>query len=152
MAARVIGDDDADYSFLIKQCSSQINCCSVRVWFAAIHATAYGCYPAAGVKGITVERSSNRVGVAASWRPPMLATGIIGGMARNARRAAGARRAQRAGTRREPDRVGRCGSLYGDLLRLVTGGAQPRHVGRGSRGQHRARSGAGVHARVDLRW
>jgi hypothetical protein len=40
-----------------------------------------GRYPAAGVKGITVERSSNRVGVAAPWRPPMLATGIIGGMA-----------------------------------------------------------------------
>ncbi|MDT7770754.1 MAG: hypothetical protein QOI30_3771, partial [Mycobacterium sp.] len=27
MAARVIRDDDADYSFLIKQCSSRINCC-----------------------------------------------------------------------------------------------------------------------------
>ena len=40
-----------------------------------------GRYPAAGVKGITVERSSNRVGVAAPWRPLMLATGIIGGMA-----------------------------------------------------------------------
>jgi hypothetical protein len=62
MAARAIGDDEADYSFLIKQCSSQINCCSVRVWFAAIHATTNGRHPAAGVKGITVERSSNRVG------------------------------------------------------------------------------------------
>ena len=80
MAARAIGDDDADYSFLIKQCSSQINCCSVRVWFAAIHATSDGRYPAAGVKRITVERSSNRVGVAAPWHPPMLATGITGGM------------------------------------------------------------------------
>jgi hypothetical protein len=40
MAARTIGDDDADYSFLIKQCSSQINCCSARVWFSAIRLTA----------------------------------------------------------------------------------------------------------------
>jgi hypothetical protein len=40
MATRTIGDDDADYSFLIKQCSSQINCCSTRVWFAAIRPTA----------------------------------------------------------------------------------------------------------------
>jgi hypothetical protein len=40
MAARTIGDDDADYSCLIKQCSSQINCCSARVWFAAIRPTA----------------------------------------------------------------------------------------------------------------
>jgi hypothetical protein len=40
-----------------------------------------GCHPVAGVKGITVERSSNRVGVAAPWRPAMLATGIIGGIA-----------------------------------------------------------------------
>jgi hypothetical protein len=40
MAARAIGDDDADYSFLIKQCSSRINCCSARVWFAAIRPTA----------------------------------------------------------------------------------------------------------------
>src|SRR3984893_11058223 len=40
-----------------------------------------GRYPAAGVKGITVERSSNRVGVSAPPRPPMLAIGIIGGMA-----------------------------------------------------------------------
>jgi hypothetical protein len=36
MAARVIRGEDADYSFLIKQCSSRINCCSARVWFAAI--------------------------------------------------------------------------------------------------------------------
>src|ERR1700730_5980119 len=40
-----------------------------------------GRYPAAGVKGITVERSSNRVGPSAPPRPPMLAIGIIGGMA-----------------------------------------------------------------------
>ena len=40
-----------------------------------------GSYPAAGVKGITVERSSNRVGTPAPPRPPMLAIGIIGGMA-----------------------------------------------------------------------
>jgi hypothetical protein len=39
MAARVIRADDADYSFLIKQCSSRINCCSARVWFAAIRPT-----------------------------------------------------------------------------------------------------------------
>jgi hypothetical protein len=39
MAARVIRDDDADYSFLIKQCSSRINCCSAHVWFAAIRPT-----------------------------------------------------------------------------------------------------------------
>lgn len=37
-------------------------------------------YPAAGVKGITVERSSNRVGVWAAWRPPIAVIGIIGGM------------------------------------------------------------------------
>jgi hypothetical protein len=37
-------------------------------------------YPAAGVKGITVERSSNRVGVGATWRPPIAVIGIIGGM------------------------------------------------------------------------
>ena len=35
MAARAIRDDDADYSFLIKQCSSTINCCSVNVRFCA---------------------------------------------------------------------------------------------------------------------
>jgi hypothetical protein len=35
----VIRDDDADYSFLIKQCSSRINCCSAHVWFAAIRPT-----------------------------------------------------------------------------------------------------------------
>ena len=35
MAARAIRDDDADYSFLIKQCSSAINCCSVDVRFCA---------------------------------------------------------------------------------------------------------------------
>jgi hypothetical protein len=39
MAARVIRDDDADYSLLIKQCSSRINCRSARVWFAAIRPT-----------------------------------------------------------------------------------------------------------------
>jgi len=39
MAARMIRADDADYSFLIKQCSSRINCCSARVWFAAIRPT-----------------------------------------------------------------------------------------------------------------
>src|ERR1700743_2965776 len=39
-----------------------------------------GTYQAAGVKGITVERSSNRVGASAPPRPPMLAIGIIGGM------------------------------------------------------------------------
>jgi hypothetical protein len=33
------------------------------------------------VKGITVDRSSNRVGDAKPARPPKLATGIIGGMA-----------------------------------------------------------------------
>ena len=33
------------------------------------------------MKGITVERSSNRVGVSAPVRPPMLVIGIIGGMA-----------------------------------------------------------------------
>jgi len=39
MAARVISDDDADYSFLIKQCSSRINWCSARVCFSAIRPT-----------------------------------------------------------------------------------------------------------------
>jgi hypothetical protein len=57
MAARAIGDDDADYSFLIKQCSPRINCCSAPVWFAAIRPNAgpakraSTAYPAAGVKG-----------------------------------------------------------------------------------------------------
>jgi hypothetical protein len=40
MAARVIRADDADYSFLIKQCSSRINCCSACVWFTVIRPTA----------------------------------------------------------------------------------------------------------------
>jgi len=40
MAARAIGDEDADYSFLIKQCSSRINCCSACVCFAAIRTNA----------------------------------------------------------------------------------------------------------------
>jgi hypothetical protein len=39
MDARVIRADDADYSLLIKQCSSRINCCSAHVWFAAIQPT-----------------------------------------------------------------------------------------------------------------
>ncbi len=81
MAARAIRDDEADYSFLIKQCSSAIDCCSANVRFRATGWPQWRRYPAAGVKGITVERSSNRVGVAAPPRPPMLATGIIGGMA-----------------------------------------------------------------------
>jgi hypothetical protein len=33
------------------------------------------------VKGITVDRSSNRVGAAEPLRPPMVVIGIIGGMA-----------------------------------------------------------------------
>lgn len=37
-------------------------------------------YPAAGVKGITVGRSSNRGGVWAAGRPPIAVIGIIGGM------------------------------------------------------------------------
>jgi hypothetical protein len=78
MAARPIRDDEADYSFLIKQCSSAINCCSVDVRFCATRWPHCGRYPAAGVKGITVERSSNRVGASALPRPPMLAIGIIG--------------------------------------------------------------------------
>ena len=81
MAARTIRDDDADYSFLIKQCSSPINCCSVLVRFAPPGDHTADRYQAAGVKGITVERSSNRVGASAPSRPPMLATGTIGGMA-----------------------------------------------------------------------
>jgi hypothetical protein len=36
MAAQAIRDDDADYSFLIKQCSSRGNCCSFTVSFSAI--------------------------------------------------------------------------------------------------------------------
>jgi hypothetical protein len=81
MAARAINDDVADYSFLVKQCSSAVNCCSVNVRFRAIRWPQCRRYPAAGVKGITVERSSNLVGVAAPPRPLMLATGIIGGIA-----------------------------------------------------------------------
>jgi hypothetical protein len=77
MAARAIGDDDADYSFLIKQCSSAINCCSVDVRFRATRWSQ--CRPLSG--GRRVERSSNRVGASAPPRPPMLAIGIIGGMA-----------------------------------------------------------------------
>jgi hypothetical protein len=81
MAARAIRDDDADNSLLIKECSSAINCCSVDVRFCATRWPQCGRYPAAGVKGITVERSSNRVGAAVPARPPMLVIGIIGGMA-----------------------------------------------------------------------
>jgi hypothetical protein len=81
MAARAIRDDDADNSLLIKQCSSAINCCSIGVRFCATRWPPGGRYPAAGVKGITVERSSNRVGASAAPRPPILAIGIIGGMA-----------------------------------------------------------------------
>ena len=36
MAAQAIRDDDADYSFLIKQCSSAINRGSSNVGFTAI--------------------------------------------------------------------------------------------------------------------
>lgn len=39
-----------------------------------------GRYPAAGVNGITVGRSSNRVGVWAPWRPPIAVIGISGGI------------------------------------------------------------------------
>jgi hypothetical protein len=35
MAARAIRDDAADYSFLIKQCSSAIDSCSANVRFRA---------------------------------------------------------------------------------------------------------------------
>lgn len=80
MAARAIRDDDADYSFLIKQCSSAINCCSDDV---PLHATWWpqsDRYPAAGEKGTTVERSSKRVGAGAAARPPIAVIGIIGGM------------------------------------------------------------------------
>ena len=40
MAAQAIRDDDADYSFLIKQCSSAINRRSSSVGFTAIRTTA----------------------------------------------------------------------------------------------------------------
>lgn len=36
MAARAIRDDDADYSFLDKQCSSAAAECSSSVWLSAI--------------------------------------------------------------------------------------------------------------------
>lgn len=41
-------------------------------------------YPPAGEKGMTVERSSNRLGAAAPLRPARLVIGIIGGMAPDA--------------------------------------------------------------------
>ena len=81
MDARAIRADDADYSFLIKQCSSAINCCSVDVRFCATRWPHCGPLSGGRRKGITVERSSNRVGAPAPPRPPMLAIGIIGGMA-----------------------------------------------------------------------
>jgi hypothetical protein len=79
MAARAIRDDDADYSFLIKQCSSTINCCSDDVRFHATRWTQTDRYPAAGEKGTTVERSSKRLGAGAATRPPIAVIGIIGG-------------------------------------------------------------------------
>ncbi len=79
MAARAISDDDADNSLLIRQCSSAINCCSVDVSFRATGWPQNDRYPAAGEKGTTVERSSNRVGVGAAPRPPIAVIGITGG-------------------------------------------------------------------------
>jgi hypothetical protein len=77
MAARVIRADDADYSFLIKQCSPRINCYSARVWFAAIRPTAgpakraSTAYPAAGVKGLSMRDT----GGLADDAPPARAVG-----------------------------------------------------------------------------
>ena len=42
MAARAICDADADYSFLDKQCSSAINCCSSDVGYSATRLTGPG--------------------------------------------------------------------------------------------------------------
>src|ERR1700684_3235271 len=81
MAARVIRDDDADYSFLIKQCSSAINCCSVDVRFRATRWPQSGQLSGGrreGDHGRTKLESCRRPGPP---RPPMLAIGIIGGMA-----------------------------------------------------------------------
>lgn len=77
MPPQAIRDGDADYSFLNKECSSEINFCSFNVWLPA---SRWPCYPAAGVNGITVERSSNLVGVSPPGRPPIVVIGIIGGM------------------------------------------------------------------------
>ena len=57
MAARAIRDADADYSLLLKQCSSRINCCSFCVRFSAIRLTVGPAertttgYPSAGING-----------------------------------------------------------------------------------------------------
>jgi hypothetical protein len=48
MAALAIRDDDADYSFLIKQCSSAINRRSSGVGFIAIRMTAAQGLPRGG--------------------------------------------------------------------------------------------------------
>ena len=57
MAARAIRDDDADYSFLIKQCSSAINCCSANVGFTAIRPTAA---QRSGPRGLLAAAPANR--------------------------------------------------------------------------------------------
>ena len=53
MPARAIRDADADYSFLNKQCSFIINCCSFSVGFPAIRQRLTG----GRREGITAQRS-----------------------------------------------------------------------------------------------
>ena len=83
MAIRAVAAADADYSFLDNHYSSASNCCSSNVGFSAIRwpSSSGPGHPPAGENGITVERSSNRLGAAEPSRPAKLVTGIIGGMA-----------------------------------------------------------------------
>jgi hypothetical protein len=57
MDAQAIRDDDADYSFLIKQCSSAINRRSSNVGFAAIRRTAA---QRSGPRGLLAAAPANR--------------------------------------------------------------------------------------------
>jgi hypothetical protein len=83
MPIRAIAATDAQYSFLDNYCSSAGNCCSSVVGLAVAQQRALRqpSYPPAGEKGMTVDRSSNRLGAAEALRPATLVSGIIGGIA-----------------------------------------------------------------------
>lgn len=83
MPMRPIAARDADYSFLDNYCSSAGNCRSSVVGLAVAQQRALRqpSYPPAGEKGMTVDRSSNRLGAAEALRPATLVSGIIGGIA-----------------------------------------------------------------------
>jgi len=71
MPARAIRDADAYNSFLDKQCSSVINCCSFGVCFPAIRQR----LPSGDVKQITAPRTSLRGAHSAHTARPQLAHG-----------------------------------------------------------------------------